>query len=72
MKLVGKKEARYAAFEDDVGSLVLGGSRLTISQLHYTYLSLRSQKKGYIPAEVLRATDHLVQDIGLPGTRMFI
>ena len=71
--LVTKKGARYATFQDNVGSLVLGTHWFTVAQLHLTYLYRRSELKGDIPTgDACIFAYRLVQDIGFIATRMFL
>ena len=71
--VVSKKGARYATFQDDVGSLVRGTHWFTVAQLHCTYLYRRSEWKGDKPSGVICTdADQLVQDIGFTATRMFL
>ena len=71
--LVTKKEARYATFQDDVGSVARGTHWFTVAQLHRTYLHRRSQLKGDRPTgDVCTDGNQLVQDIGFTAKLMFL
>ena len=71
--LVAKKGARYATFQDDVGSLVRGTHWFTVAQLHRTYLYRRSEGKRDRPTGGVRTdTDQLVQHIEFTTPRIFL
>lgn len=74
-----KKGARFATFEDNVGSLVRERVTFSLFDLHHNYLHRRSESKRQIPfkgtpeiIEVSKETDILIQDIGLVASRLLI